>query len=135
MGDALMRMDLTAAQGRIIGYLAHHPDAPCARDIEEAFQLSHPTVSGLLSRMERKGFLEFSPDPRDHRCKRIYLLPRGRDCHIRIAQTIVETEQTMVSGFSPEEQAQFAAFLNRAIINMGGSPYTPFSKEEHYPHD
>ena len=75
---ALAQMDLTAAQGQIIGFLSFRKEPPCSRDIEDAFQLSHPTVSGLLSRMEKKGFLEFRADPADRRCKRIYLLPKER---------------------------------------------------------
>lgn len=130
MNDALSQMDLTASQGRIMAYLAHRADAPCARDIEEHFHLSHPSVSGTLSRLEKKGFLEFRPDPADRRCKRIYILPKGLACHERMEQTILGIEQQTVSGFTPEEQAQFSRFLDRAIRNMGVSPCKQFHKEE-----
>lgn len=77
MSTAVARMDLTPVQSRIMGYLAHRPEPPCAKDVEEAFQLSHPTVSGILSRLEKKDFVEFRPDPADRRCKRIYVLEKG----------------------------------------------------------
>lgn len=54
MDNALASMDLTSAQGHIMGYLAQRSQPPCSRDIEETFHLSHPTVSGLLSRLERR---------------------------------------------------------------------------------
>ena len=73
MTNALAAMELTGAQGRLMGYIAHSNTPPCAKDIEEAFQLSHPTVSGLLARLEKKGFIEFRPDEHDKRCKRIYI--------------------------------------------------------------
>ena len=92
MTGALARMDLTAAQGHIMGYLAHSPNPPCSRDIEEAFQLSHPTVSGLLSRLEKKGFIEFRPDEKDRRCKRIHMLPKGQACIELMHRTIRENE-------------------------------------------
>ena len=130
MTVALEEMDLTAAQGHVMGYLAHHRDAPCSRDIEEAFHLSHPTVSGLLARLEKKGFIEFRPDPQDRRYKRIYVLPKGRECHETMHRSILETEAQLVSGFTPEEQAQFLAFLERAISNMGGNTCNPHHKEE-----
>ena len=57
MTNALATMDLTAAQGHIMAYLDHQKAPPCPKDIEEAFHLSHPTVSGLLARMEKKGFI------------------------------------------------------------------------------
>ena len=130
MTHALEEMDLTAAQGRIMGFLAHRKQPPCSRDIEEVFRLSHPTVSGLLSRLEKKGFIEFRPDEKDRRCKRIYMLPKGIECNETIFQTILDTERQVVDGFTPEEQQQFAAFLERAISNMGFTPTHFHPKEE-----
>lgn len=130
MTNALETMDLTAAQGHIMGYLAHRKTPPCPRDIESAFHLSHPTVSGILSRLEQKGFLELRTDPDDRRCKRIYVLPKGKQCLDLMHNTISSNEQRMVQGFSEEEQAQFAALLQRAITNMGGSPCRHKHKEE-----
>ena len=122
MTAALEKMELTAAQGRIMGYLSHQTEPPCPKDIEEAFHLSHPTVSGLLSRPEQKGFLELKTDPDDRRCKRIYILPKGRECLENMNQVIQSNEKRLVQGFTEEEQAKFAELLNRAIANMGGTP-------------
>ena len=130
MTGALAQMDLTAAQGHIMGYLAHSPNPPCSRDIEEAFQLSHPTVSGLLNRLEKKGFIEFRPDEKDRRCKRIHMLPKGQACIELMHRTIRENEERIVQGFSDAEKAQFASLLERAISNMGGSPCQRNQKEE-----
>ena len=130
MSAALETMELTAAQGHIMGYLAHRDQPPCPRDIEAEFQLSHPTVSGLLSRLEQKGFIELRTDPDDRRCKRIYVLEKGRQCHELMHKTIEDNEQRIVAGFTPEEQEQFADFLHRAITNMGGNPCHRRHKEE-----
>ena len=130
MTNALEKMELTAAQGHIMGFLAHCKTPPCSRDIEEAFHLSHPTVSGLLSRLEKKGFIEFRTDQQDRRCKRIYVLPKGKECQETMRQQIRETEQHLMEGFSPEEQEQFFAYLERALVNMGHSATHYFHKEE-----
>lgn len=121
MTRTLETMELTAAQGQIMGFLATHPQPPCPRDLEEAFHLSHPTVSGLLSRLEQKGFVELRRDPEDGRCKRIYVLPKGRDCQHTLYQTILSNENQFVQGFSQEEQAMFRSMLQRAIANMRGA--------------
>ncbi len=133
MTNALMEVDLTASQGPILGYIAHRKTAPCSRDIEEEFHLTHPTVSGLLSRLEKKDFIEFRPDETDRRCKRIYLLPKGREFIETIHRTIKETEKQMVAGFTAEEQELFFTFLSRAITNMGADPCKPPHKEEPKP--
>lgn len=128
--QAMMEMELTSAQGRIMGFLAMQKDPPCAKDIEENFNLSHPTVSGILSRLEKKDFIEFRPDQQDKRCKRIYMLPKGADCNERIYRTILENEGLIVRGFSQEEMAQFADLLTRAANNLGCDPQLHFDKEE-----
>ena len=133
MTAALEQMDLTAAQGHIMGYLSHQDAPPCPRDIEDAFHLSHPTVSGLLSRLEQKGFIALRTDPNDRRCKRIYIQPKGQECHHTMHQIIRLNEERLVQDFSPEERALFAGFLRRAIANMGGSPCQPYPKEEDHP--
>lgn len=128
--NALAQMELTSAQGRILGYLGLRKTAPCPKDIEEEFHLSHPTVSGLLSRLEKKGFLEFRSDESDRRMKRIYLLDKGKACNTSMYETIRSTEEKLVTGFTEEEKEQFFSYLNRAIANMGGNPCKPKHKEE-----
>ena len=118
-----------------MAFLAHRPQPPCARDIEEVFHLSHPTVSGLLARLERKGFIEFRPDETDRRCKRIYLLPKGQQVNETMRRTIEQSEAQMVQGFTQEEKEQFAQLMLRAIENMGISPCKRKPKEEEIHND
>ena len=122
-------MDLTAVQGHIMAYLAHAQQPPCPRDLEAEFHLTHPTVSGILSRLEQKGFIELRTDPKDRRCKRIFILEKGWQCHEVMHQTIQANERRIVDGFTPEEQEIFTGLLQRAIRNMGGDP-TPRSFKE-----
>ena len=119
MTNALASMELTAAQGQIMGYITHRKEPPCPRDIEEAFQLSHPTVSGLLSRLEKKGFIQLLPDEKDRRVKRIYVLPKGLELNETMHTTILDTEAKLTQGFTDEEKTQFSLLLRRAIENVG----------------
>lgn len=130
MGEALAKMELTASQGHIMGFLCRQSTPPCARDIEEFFHLSHPTVSGILTRLEKKGFIEFRLDEHDRRCKRIHVLPKGLECHQRIMDAICENEARMTEGFTDEEKQQFSAFLDRAIRNAGCCTCRHKPKEE-----
>ena len=130
--NALAEMDLTAAQGHIMGFLAHSPGAPCPKDLEEAFHLSHPTVSGLLNRLEKKEFISIRPDGQDKRCKRIYILPKGEACNQKMQGVIQAIEHQMIQDFTQQEQETFTRLLDRAISNMGGAP-RPANKEEDNP--
>ena len=130
MDIAMETMDLTAAQGHIMAYLVHAKHPPCPRDLEAEFHLTHPTVSGLLSRLEQKGFIQLRTDPEDRRCKRIYVLEKGMQCHDLMHRTIQENERRMIDGFTPEEKELFSDLLQRAIQNMGGDPTPRRFKEE-----
>ena len=63
------------------------------RDLEAKFDLTHPTVSGILSRLEAGGYLELKPDEHDRRFKRIFLLPKGEDAHRHMSVAIAEMEE------------------------------------------
>lgn len=130
MTAELEKMELTAAQGHIMGYLTHVDHIPCPRDVEKEFHLSHPTVSGILSRLEQKEFLELRTDPEDRRIKRIYILPKGYECRDLMHRVIERNELKMVEGFTEAEKEQFAALLSRAIENIGGVPCRRTHKEE-----
>ena len=131
INQRLVELDLTSAQGHVIFYLTHSPAPPCARDFETAYGLSHATVSGILSRMESKGFIALRPDPADRRIKRIYLLEKGHACSQRIWQHIEESERTLTTGFSEEELEQFRSYLSRAISNLEQSiRENPNNREE-----
>ena len=118
MNRKLQELELTCAQGHAIGFLRHSKEPPCARDMETAYGLSHATVSGILSRMESKGFIEQRPDPKDRRIKRIYLLEKGTACSESIHRHIEESEGIMAEGFTAEELKQFRGYLRRAISNL-----------------
>lgn len=128
MDQTLASMELTSAQGHIMGYLAHCQQPPCARDIEQDFHLSHPTVSGLLARLEKKEFITQQPDPQDKRRKLIYIMPKGKACNEAMDAVIADNDNRLLSGFSQEERCQFQALLARALGNVSQGQFIP--KEE-----
>ena len=130
MTQSLAEMDLTASQGSAMAFISHQSQPPLAKDFEETFDLSHSCASGILSRLEKKDFIRFQVDPQDKRCKRIYILPKGQQCHAHMHKTMDRINQQMVQGFTPEEQALFSQLLDRAIANMGNKHALPLSKEE-----
>ncbi len=128
--NAVSELELTAAQCHIMGFITHRATPACPRDIEQAFHLSHPTVSGLLSRLEKKGFIALRPDAHDRRCKRIYVLQKGIELDETMRRTIDDMEQRIVQGFTPQERAQFHDYLIRALENMDACPKRRKHKEE-----
>lgn len=117
----LAELNLTAAQSFLLGYLVRNRG--CAiypRDLEEQFQLKHSTVSGILGRLEAKGFLTFEADPQDRRCKRIRVLEPAVDCQARVEAVFQSWEEWLIHGFTAEEARLFGELLSRAVKNLGG---------------
>ena len=121
LSEALSRMDLTASQGCAMGFISHQTHPPVTRDLEQALHLSHASAVGLLDRLEKKGFLTFEPDPKDLRCKRIYITPKGEACNTHMHDAMDAIEQQLLRGFTEEEQEVFKTLIERAICNMGGA--------------
>ena len=88
------------------------------RDLEQFFGLSHPTVSGLLNRMEAKGFLEHRSDEKDRRIKRIYPTEKCLACSRSIGLCIRDNEERIFRGFTEGEREQFESLLQRATDNL-----------------
>lgn len=128
INKALSETGLTFSQGHIMGYLAHSAEPPCVRDMEEHLQLTHPTISGLLARMEKKGFVSLQPDPQDRRRKLVYLSPKGEQYIETMSAVIRQGEEQLVQDFSPVEKQQFRSYLARALHNV--SPDAILPKEE-----
>ena len=53
----LKEQGLTFAQSQVIVYLIEHAGRALQKEIETSLKVSHPTVSGLVSRLEKNGFV------------------------------------------------------------------------------
>lgn len=123
LAQRMAELGLTPAQAHILGYLVHHREnLPCQKDVETCFGLSHPTVSGVLSRLEDKGFLEYLPDEQDHRKNRLRATDKAVECDAQIRAAIDDMEARIVQDFTPEERDRLLELLGRGIRNLGGEP-------------
>ena len=75
----LAQHDLTLTQSRVLGYLARNGGTATQKEIEGFLQVSHPTVAGVIGRMEQKGFVSCRPDPADKRSKLVCQTPRATE--------------------------------------------------------
>lgn len=87
------------------------------RDLENAVHLSHPTMTELLKRLEKKGFVECTVCASDRRSKLIRSTPCAQAFHEemnRIDQTVYEQ---LCQGLSPQQQQQLKSILNTMLEN------------------
>ena len=66
----LQRYNLTPSQMDVLLYLKkHEEDTLTQRDLETGLTLKNPTVTGLLNRLEEKGFITREQNLNDKRSK------------------------------------------------------------------
>jgi DNA-binding MarR family transcriptional regulator len=70
---------MTRAQFTVLNHfvrLGHHERSPA--QLASAFQITRPTMTSTLARMERAGLVAIRPDPGDGRAKLVALTEKGR---------------------------------------------------------
>jgi len=86
---------MTIAQFSVLNHFVRlNHDWRTPAQLASAFQVSRPTMSNTLARLERAGLVDISPDPEDGRGKRVSVTARGRamrdDCIARLAKPLAE---------------------------------------------
>lgn len=117
----LRRLNLTMSQGLILEYLNNMPDEELTQKaIEQHFNLQHPTVSGILKRLEKNGFITTSVNKTDRRVKDIFLTEKARKIEEIARQDKKKMEETLVKGMTEEEVETLRTLLKKVLNNMTG---------------
>lgn len=131
--NSITSLDLTSSQARVLGYLCcrtQRQEKVYPRDIERDFRFTHPTVSGLLQRLETKGYLSSEPSAEDRRCKQILVTKRALEANQQVLDQLAASEQRLVSDMSSEEINQLKNLLDRMIQNLSASNSAPQSTDQ-----
>jgi len=101
---------LYKAQGFALLFLSHYEGVP-QTEIARSMHLSPASVTNMLQRMERDGWVERRPDPTDQRVSRVYLTQRARALQEEAASTFRELEQEVTCALTPGEQEELRKLL------------------------
>lgn len=80
-------------------------------ELVERLGVEPPTVTKMLQRMERAGFVTRREDVRDARVSRVYLTAEGRKLEAPVRALWRRAEQRLVKRLSPEERALLGRLL------------------------
>lgn len=89
---------MTPAQFGVLNHFVRLGHAWCTpAQLASAFQVSRPTMTSTLARLERAGLVRITPDPDDGRAKRVALTAAGREmretCLARLAGPLEQVER------------------------------------------
>jgi MarR family transcriptional regulator for hemolysin len=88
-------------------------------ELAERMNVDAPTLTGILTRMERDGWLERRGCPDDRRCKRIHPTERAEAVWHRMAACGHRTRLRATAGFSEDELQTLKSFCDRIRGNLG----------------
>jgi MarR family transcriptional regulator, organic hydroperoxide resistance regulator len=86
--------------------------------ISEKLQQVGGTLTGVLDRMEERGFVRRERDRQDRRICRIWLTEAGRELEQVLPQLVADMHEETWRDVSAQERAQFSHILDRAIANL-----------------
>ncbi|MCU0477080.1 MAG: MarR family transcriptional regulator, partial [Anaerolineae bacterium] len=100
----LSQFDLHPGQEQILFRLFAEEGQPQAA-LAELLCVEPPTVTKMLQRMERRGWIERRGDPDDARLSRVYLTEAGRALQADIDRAWDELERSMTHSLTEAERA------------------------------
>lgn len=110
--------ELTFSQLHVLGYLACHESESTQKELEDYLGVAHPTVVGLVSRLEKKGFIRTWMDEHDRRIKRIQATDKAAELHDRVQQGHIRIEELMRNGLSSQEVSELLRMLRIVYNNL-----------------
>lgn len=115
----LEQYGLTCSQARVLSFLLRRRGKmTIQKDIEDFFEIKHPTVIGIIQRMEAKGFVESAIDPDDKRQRIITVTDSAVELEKKLNKHSAEAEKRMVEGLSPDEVSDLKRLLYAVYKNI-----------------
>ena len=110
---------VTAAQGRVLMYMLRQaPRAVTQRELEKYMGVSHATMTGLIERIEAKGYVRTAFDGRDGRVKNVRLTEAVRTDHERVAGLLEELDNEVLGGLSKGDKRELLRMLEKMYENI-----------------
>lgn len=110
--------DLTMTQGRVLGFIHSKNGQATQKEIAEHLQVAHPTVVGIVSRMEKNGFVSCRIDPVDRRSKIVCLTSKADIIGAELSATIEKNEAKMLTGLTEEDIGNLLKYLSTIYDNL-----------------
>lgn len=110
------RENLTVTQLRLLGHLYDQGGLSNA-ELADRLYVTRPSVSALLERLERGGFIRREVASYDRRAIQIWLEPKGVEVQNSLRDEIREYTSGLFEGMSEAEIEQFTAIVQKFVLS------------------
>lgn len=122
MDDKASAMGLTSVQLRVLGaisLLEHSGEREVHQnDLERIERVTHPAMTRVIQKLEKKGFIKCLPGENDRRYKKIMCTEQSKDTHKMIVRQDEEVLEEMCKDFTEQEKADFLAMIDKILKNI-----------------
>lgn len=119
LNDRLRTVGITSSQCAVLDYLFHtNKEEVNQRDVERNLNLKNPTVTGLLKRLDEKGYILCVPNEEDKRKKNIYLTEKAYDIQRRMEADRKKLDKRLTMGMSKKEVDAVTKALEKMLYNI-----------------
>ena len=114
----LAREKITLRQWEVLAWIALEGEQSQV-ELAERLGIEAPTLAGVLTRMERDGWLDRYCCPEDRRRKRLRATPKAESVWSRMVECCNRVRDRATDGIEPEELAQFKHTCEKIRANLG----------------
>lgn len=110
--------DLTFQQFQIIEYIMQQEKDVSQKEIENYLNVAHPTVVGLLKRMEMKNFIVCRTNSQNKRIKNVFLTNQAFDIMKKFSQQKKLMEEELLNGITGSQKDELIKSLQIVFKNI-----------------
>ena len=119
LNERLKDIGITSSQCAVLDYLFHtSKEEVRQRDVEKNLNLKNPTVTGILRRLDEKGYILCVPNAHDKRKKNIYLTEKAYDIQRRMEADRRKLDRELTRGLTKREVEALRKNLEKLLYNI-----------------
>ena len=119
LNERLKDIGITSSQCAVLDYLFHtSKEEVSQRDVEKNLNLKNPTVTGILRRLDEKGYILCVPNAHDNRKKNIYLTEKAYDIQRRMEADRRKLDRELTRGLTKREVEALRKNLEKLLYNI-----------------
>ena len=126
--NQLKNNDLTFSQSQLLHHLDKHGGTLNQKELQKIMNVSHPTIVGLVQRLETNGFVRTETDPSDRRNKIVYTGDEALKFKEELMKRRKKSNKKMLEGISAEELETARKVLDRMLENINAMEEDSYAK-------
>lgn len=129
LDDCLMAEGLTSRQWEVLAILSRHGQVP-QRRIAELLEVEAPAIAGVVSRMERDGWLTRQACDEDRRRVLISVTTKAEAVWARSVDCLYQMREALYAGVNEADLGAVRRVCGQIRSNLGIDEWDPLSPSE-----